>query len=135
MKDKQTIFYAAGAFLAAFVTIIVVFSPHGMPGGNDIPVPIISGTSLPAMMNSADTYCGQHRCSDREFNSMIEGLRTQWAITPEWIRDRCVANATFPSMEQCIQKQTQSWIAENENRQAPWLNPENVGTIAARVGK
>lgn len=135
MKDKEAMFYAAGAFLAALIAITAVLSPHGMLSGSDIPVPVISGTTLPAMMNSSDTYCGPRRCSDREFNIMIDGLRTQWAITPEWIRDRCVANATFPSMEQCIQKQTQSWVAENSNRQAPWLNPNNVGTIAARIGK
>jgi hypothetical protein len=134
MKHKEVISYAAGAFLAALVAITVTLSPHGALGGSDIPVPILSGAALPAMMNSPDTRCGPRHCSDLEFNNMVDGLRAQWAITPEWIRDNCVTDATLPSMERCIQKQTESWMAENSNRQAPWLNPENVGTIAARIG-
>lgn len=131
MKLKDTTLYAVGTVFVAMAAIAAAVPPRNAFDGNDIPVPIVSGTPLPAMLNSPDTHCGdQRRCSDAEFDSVISDLQTQWAITPEPIRFPCVANSTLPSMERCILKRTESWLAENPNRQAPWVNPKNVGAIA-----
>jgi hypothetical protein len=129
--------YCVGIGLVGMVLFLdLLVPPPNIDIGNTTPPPIISGTALPAMMNSPDTLCaGQRRCTDAEFDNLVDGLQRQWAITPEWVRLKCRANATFPSMEQCIRHQTGSWVAENPYRQAPWLDPENVGAVAKYQAK
>ena len=122
-------FYVVGTGVLALIGLAVVAPPRNANLGNVTPPAIVSGTPLPALLNSPDTQCGGRRCSDGEFDGLMSDLERQWAITPEWIRFKCVSNSTFPAMEQCILQETKSWIGKNPNRQAPWLNPANVGGV------
>ncbi len=132
MRPRETTLYAAGIVLAALAGISAVMPPSSAHNGIDwTPPPFISGTQLPAMLNSADTQCGSRRqCTEYEFNDVVSDLQQQWAITPEWVRSECATNATVPSMERCIVEQTQTWLGKNSNRQAPWVKPETLGAIA-----
>lgn len=132
MRPRETTFYAAGMILAVLAGITAVMPPAGARNSIDwTPPPFISGSRLPAMLNSADTKCGnQRQCTEYEFNDVVSDLQRQWAITPEWVRAGCSANVTVPSMEHCIVRQTQAWLGKNSNRQAPWVKPETLGAIA-----
>jgi hypothetical protein len=129
MSVKETTLYTAGTAVLAITALVALVPPRNFDNGNKIPAPIISGTQLPAMLNLPDTQCGEHRrCTDAEFNILVEGLQRRWAITPEWVRFNCVENSSFASMELCIRKQTGSWLAQNPNRQAPWMDPKNLAS-------
>jgi hypothetical protein len=134
MKMKDTTLYASGTALAVLVSIVALLAPHRAMEADNVPTPVVSGTELPAMLNSPETHCGDHRCADSEFDSLINDLQTQWSLTPDWIRAKCVDNSSVPTMERCILKQTEDWILQNPNRKAPWANPRNVGSIV-RAGK
>lgn len=129
---ETTTLYAAGIVVAALAGFMAVVPPSGAHSDFEVTAPpFISGSQLPAMLNSADTKCGnQRQCSEYEFNGVVSDLQRQWAITPEWVRLECAANATVPSMEHCIVLQTQTWLGRNSNRQAPWVKPERLGTVA-----
>lgn len=132
MRSNETTFYIVGMVLAALVGMMAFMPPSGAHSDFEVtPPPFISGSRLPAMMNSVDTKCGnQRQCTEYEFNDVVSDLQKQWAITPEWVRSECAANATVPSMERCIVQQTQNWLGKNSNRQAPWVRPETLGAIA-----
>ncbi len=132
MRFRQTNLYAAGIMIAAFAALAAVSPPPAARNTIDwAPPPFISGSQLPAMMNSADTKCGnQRQCSEYEFEAVVSDLQRQWAITPEWVRNECAGNATVPSMEHCIVERTQAWLRKNSNRQAPWVKPDTLGTVA-----
>ncbi|MGH9572451.1 MAG: hypothetical protein ACRD40_02820 [Candidatus Acidiferrales bacterium] len=133
MKLRETTtLYAAGIVVAALAGFMAVMPPPGAHSDFEVTAPpFISGSQLPAMLNSADTKCGNHyQCSEDEFNGVVGDLQRQWAITPEWVRLECTANATVPSMERCIMLQTQTWLGRNSNRQAPWVKREELGTVA-----
>ena len=135
-KLRDTTVYGLGACLAGLVTLTSVVAPSGRSVENDLPAPIISGESLPAMLNSADTHCdGQRPCSDLEFDALTSDLQRQWAITPQWIRLQCGGNVTLPSMESCIAQQTRSWLGGHPNRRAPWLDPHNAGSVVDEAVK
>jgi hypothetical protein len=122
-------FYVVGTGILALVGLAVVMPPRNANLGEVAPPAIVSGTPLPALLNSPDTHCEGRRCSDGEFNGLMSDLERQWAITPQWIRSQCISNGTFPAMEHCILQETRSWLGRNPNRQAPWLNPANVGDV------
>jgi hypothetical protein len=54
---------------------------------------------------------------------MIDGLKKEWALTPEWIRAKCVTNATFPAMFKCILDQTVAWGNGHPDAKMPWMDP------------
>lgn len=122
-------FYVAGTGVLVLIGLAVVAPPRNANLGNVLPPAIVSGTPLPALLNSPDTHCGGRRCSDGEFDGLTSDLQRQWAITPQWIRSDCISNGTFPAMERCILQETKTWLEKNSNRQAPWLNPANVGNV------
>jgi hypothetical protein len=132
MRPRETTLYAVGMVLAALAGISAVMPPSSAHNSIDwSPPPFISGSQLPAMLNAPDTKCGNHReCTEYEFNDVVGDLQKQWAITPEWVRSKCGANVTVPSMERCIVEQTRTWLGKNSNRQAPWVKPETLGAIA-----
>jgi hypothetical protein len=83
-------------------------------------------TPLPAIHNSTDTECGDHRqCSDSEFAGLADNLRRQWALVPGEIRTQCSAYSTYPPLEHCILSKSISWMAKHPNDPAPWINPKN----------
>ena len=83
-------------------------------------------TPLPAIHNSPDTECNNHKqCTGEEFAGLVDSLRRQWAITPEELRSRCSGYSTYPSLEHCILVGTVSWFEKHPNREAPWINPKN----------
>jgi hypothetical protein len=85
-----------------------------------------SGILLPAIHNSLDTHCSyQRQCTSEEFVELLETLRRQWALTPEWLRFRCLENSTYNTMESCILRQTTDWFGTHPHAQAPWINPDN----------
>lgn len=133
MKLKETTLYAVGTVLALLIGLVALAAPHAAMEADRVPTPDISGTPLPAMLNSAETRCNDHSCSESEFEALADQLQTQWSLTPDWIRFRCAGNVTIPSIERCILKQTGFWVAQNENRQAPWANPSKVGTIMSQA--
>lgn len=130
MRSKETALYGVGIAVALLAAITAVVPPRGVHAGIDwTSPPFVSGSVLPAMMNSSDTFCGnQRQCSDFEFNGEVDELQKQWAVTPQWVRSQCVVNSTVPSMERCIVKQTQTWLKENPNRQAPWVKTDSLGS-------
>ncbi|HKV46958.1 MAG TPA: hypothetical protein VJN69_02620 [Candidatus Acidoferrales bacterium] len=133
MKLRETTtLYATGIVVAALAGFMAVMPPAGTHSDFEVTAPpFISGSQLPAMLDSADTKCGnQRQCSEYEFNGVVSDLERQWAITPEWVRLKCAANTTVPSMEHCIVQQTQTWLGRNANRQAPWVKREKLGTVA-----
>lgn len=129
MKLKETTLYAAGTVLALLVGLVALAAPHAAMEADRVPTPDISGTSLPAMLNSPDTRCGDHACTELQFDSLADQLQTQWSLTPDWIRFKCAGNVTIPSIESCILTQTKFWVSQNDNRQAPWASSSKVGTI------
>lgn len=85
--------------------------------------PFATSTPFPPVHNSPDTECAYHRqCTDDEFVGLLESLQRQWGLTPEWLRSKCVANYTYPSIEDCILNQTVSWLNTHPHEQAPWIN-------------
>ncbi|HEY6466007.1 MAG TPA: hypothetical protein VIY69_08450 [Candidatus Acidoferrales bacterium] len=132
MRPKETILYGLGIAIAVLAAITAVVPPQSVNAGIDWPSPpFVSGSQLPAMMNSADTFCGNgRRCSDFEFNDAVDELQNQWAVTPQWVRSQCVASSTVPSIERCIVTQTRAWLNENPNRQAPWVKADFLGSNA-----
>jgi|ERR1700678_1954173 hypothetical protein len=83
-------------------------------------------TPLPAIHNSPDTECNNHKqCTGEEFAGLVDSLRRQWAITPEELRSRCSGYSTYPSLEHCILVGTVSWFEKHPNGEAPWINPKN----------
>lgn len=81
---------------------------------------------LPATHNSPDTQCENGRqCTDEEFAILLDGLRRQWALTPEEIRAKCVSYTTYPTVEHCVLSETVSWLEKHPNEAAPWINPKN----------
>jgi hypothetical protein len=132
MRPKETILYGAGIAIAILVALAAVAPPRDLNAGVAWPSPpFVSGSQLPAMMNSTDTVCGDRRqCSDFEFNDAVDELRNQWAVTPQWVRSQCAANSTVPSMERCIVAQTRAWLNENPNRQAPWVKADFLASNA-----
>jgi len=133
MRPKETTIYIVGMVLAALVGMMAFVPPSGDHSDFEVTMPpFISGSRLPAMLNSADTKCGnQRQCTEFEFNDVVSDLQQQWAITPEWVRSECTANVTVPSMERCIVRRTQTWLGKNSNRKAPWVKPDTLGAIAA----
>lgn len=132
MRPKETLLYGLGITLAVLAALTAVVPPRGVNAGVDlVSPPFVSGSQLPAMMNSRDTFCGEQRqCTDVEFNGAVDELRNQWAVTPQWIRSQCVVKSTVPSIERCIVTQTRSWLNENPNRQAPWVKTDFLGSNA-----
>jgi hypothetical protein len=137
MKIKETSLYAIGTCIALVVALVAIWPPANVRDVEPvIPQPLVSGTELPAMMHSFDTTCGSGRqCSDAEFDDLVGDLQKQWSITPEWVRSACAASSTIPSMERCIFRETSSWLDKNSFRQAPWLDPQNLGSLAAYAKK
>ena len=85
-----------------------------------------AGTPLPRIHNSPDTHCDyQRQCTDAEFTEVVETLKRQWGLVPEWLRSKCASNSTYPAVEQCILSETVSWLSANPSAQAPWIKPEN----------
>jgi hypothetical protein len=83
-------------------------------------------TPLPAIHNSPDTECDNRKqCTDEEVAGLVDGLRRQWAITPEELRSKCAGYSTYPSLEHCILVGTVSWLEKHPNGEAPWINPKN----------
>jgi hypothetical protein len=83
-------------------------------------------TPLPAVHNSPDTECDNRKqCTDEEVAGLVDGLRRQWAITPEELRSKCAGYSTYPSLEHCILVGTVSWLDKHPNGEAPWINPKN----------
>jgi hypothetical protein len=83
-------------------------------------------TPLPAIHNSPDTECDDRKqCTDEEVAGLVDGLRRQWAITPEELRSKCAGYSTYPSLEHCILVGTVSWLDKHPNGEAPWINPKN----------
>lgn len=132
MRPKETILYGLGIAIAILVALAAVAPPRDVNAGVEWAAPpFVSGSQLPAMMNSLDTVCGnQRQCTDFEFNGAVDELRSQWAVTPQWVRSQCGANSTVPSMERCIVTQTRAWLNENPNRQAPWVKSDWLGSNA-----
>jgi hypothetical protein len=139
MRPKETTLYGLGIAIAVLTALTAVMPPRDVNAGVDwASPPFVSGSQLPALMNSSDTFCGEQRqCSEFEFNGAVDDLQKQWAVTPQWVRSRCVANSTVPSMERCIVTRTREWLNENPNRQAPWVKTEFLGSNAqyARNGR
>lgn len=135
MRPKATTLYGIGIGIALLAAITAVMPPRDLNAGIGwTSPPFVSGSVLPAMMNSSDTVCGsQRQCSDFEFNGAVDDLRKQWAVTPEWVRSQCSANSTLPSIERCIVARTQAWLHQNENRQAPWMKADFLGSNAQYV--
>jgi hypothetical protein len=134
MKVQDKAFYSLGIAVAALAGLLAAVPPRGVHN-EWISPPYISGATLPAMLNSLDTTCGNvRRCTDFEFNDMVSDLQKQWAITPQWVRSECAANATVPSMERCIVNRTRAWLGKNANRQAPWVRPDALGAVAQYSG-
>ena len=131
MKFKETTLYAVGTCIALIVALLAVWPPANVHDVDPVvPQPVESGTELPAMMHSFDTTCGSGRqCTDAEFDVLMDDLQRQWAVTPEWVRSACAANSTIPSMEECIFRQTSVWLEKNSFRQAPWVDPQNLGSL------
>jgi hypothetical protein len=83
-------------------------------------------TPLPAIHNSPDTECNNHKqCTGEEFAGLVDSLRRQWTITPEELRSRCSGYSTYPSVEHCVLVGTVSWFEKHPNGEAPWINPKN----------
>ena len=83
-------------------------------------------TPLPAIHNSPDTECSDHKqCTDEEFAGLVDSLRRQWTIAPEELRSKCAGYSTYPSLEHCILEGTVSWLDKHPNGEAPWINPKN----------
>lgn len=81
---------------------------------------------LPNIHNSPDTECAPHRqCTEEEFADLLNSLRRQWALSPEWLRTKCASNETYPKIEDCILKETVSWLNVHSEQQAPWVNTKN----------
>jgi hypothetical protein len=133
MKLKETTLYAAGTILALLVGLVALAAPHAAMEADRVPTPETSGTPLPAMVNSPETQCSDHGCSESEFEGLADQLQMQWSLTPDWIRFKCAGNVTIPSIERCILTQTAFWVSQNENRQAPWANPSKVGVIMSQA--
>jgi len=88
--------------------------------------PDSTGTPLPAIHNSSDTHCDYSRqFTDGQFADLMGALQRQWNLTPEWLRGKCLPNSTYPSMEDCILKQTMLWGNAHPDATAPWINPDN----------
>jgi hypothetical protein len=86
-------------------------------------------SSVPVIHNSPDTECEDHKqCTDDEFKDLTDSLGRQWALTPEELRSKCVAYATYPPLEHCILSESVSWLAKHPNEAAPWINPKNFDT-------
>jgi len=95
-------------------------------GDNDTKKPAMANTPAPPIRNTPDTECDYRRqCTEDEFVGVSDSLKKQWALTPEWLRSKCVVYSTYPSVEQCILNQTVSWLNTHPNEQAPWVNPDN----------
>lgn len=135
MKIQHNLLYGLGIAVAALAGLLAVVPPPGVHN-EWISPPYISGATLPAMLNSLDTTCGNRsRCTDLEFNDMVSDLQKQWAITPQWVRSECAGNATVPSMEGCIVSRTRAWLGKNANRQAPWVRSDTLGAVARYSGR
>ena len=82
---------------------------------------------LPPIHNSTDTVCGQYKrsCSDQEFVQLLLGLQKVWALMPDWLRAKCVANSTFPAIYGCILKETAIFYTSNPSASAPWASPNH----------
>jgi hypothetical protein len=79
---------------------------------------------LPVLPNSPDMLCDADRqCNEREFAEQVANIRVQWKLAPDWLKARCVANATYPALEGCIFKQTLVWLNANPGLQAPCGRP------------
>ena len=86
-------------------------------------------TPLPAVHNSPETECDDHRqCTDEEFAGLTDSLGRQWAITPEELRSRCAGYSTYPSLEHCILAESVPWLDKHPKEAAPWINPKNFDT-------
>ena len=85
-----------------------------------------AGTPLPRIQNSPDTHCDyQRQCTDSEFVEVVDTLKRQWNLMPEWLRAKCAGNSTYPAVERCILSETVPWLNDHPDAQAPWIKPEN----------
>jgi hypothetical protein len=81
-----------------------------------------AGTPLPQIHNSPDLHCDFHReCTNAEFVGVVASLQEQWSLAPEWLRAKCVSNSTYPPIEQCLLRGTDSWLEKNPNAPIPWI--------------
>jgi hypothetical protein len=84
---------------------------------------------VPAIRKSPDTTCGgRGQCSDAEFADLTGSLTRQWALVPDEIRSKCANNATYPSAEQCVLKESIPYLGKHPDAKAPWINPKNFDT-------
>jgi hypothetical protein len=86
-------------------------------------------TPVPTIHKSPDTTCGgSKQCSDADFADLTGSLSRQWALVPEEIRAKCASNSTYPSAEQCVLKESITWLGKHPDAKAPWINPKNFDT-------
>jgi hypothetical protein len=128
---KDALLYGVGIAIAVIIGLVALWPPADVVNATEPAAPFISGTQLPALLNSPDTHCAANSpCTEIAFEGLVDSLQDQWAITPEWIRVACVANSSVPSIERCIIHKTVSWIALNPVRRAPWLNRQRFAFAA-----
>lgn len=81
-----------------------------------------SASPLPPIHNSSDTLCEPGRqCNGQEFSTALMDLQRRWALTPGWLRAKCLKNSTLPAMDDCLIRHTVAWLKTNEGADTPWL--------------
>ena len=86
---------------------------------------------MPAIHNSPDVHCTDLTpCTDQEFLSVVEGMKKQWDLTPDWVRKQCVNNDTFSALENCILHTTVRWLNQHPDAKAPWVDIDTLTSAA-----
>lgn len=111
------------------ISVPAALTPGDRSPASQPSAPASAITPLPAVHNSSDTECGEHRqCTDEQFTGLLDSLGRQWAITPEELRSRCAGYTTYPSVEHCVLAESVPWLDKHPKEPAPWINPKNFDT-------